>query len=192
MEGGDKEMGALWEETKQWSLQEFKHIYAWLGSRFDHDFCESEVADVSCFSSSILHSCSEFFFCIPFLVWLLFPLFLLSCSLWLLFVQEGVRMTKEFYEKGLLVKSDGAIGCDLSKWKLGFCMLLKSNGSGLYATKDIALAAKKFEKFNIDQSIYVVDVAQTMHFQQVCCSHSLEMLIDLFVCFVSRCSKRLK
>jgi arginyl-tRNA synthetase len=51
--------------------------------------------------------------------------------------------------------------------KIGFCVLLTSDGTGLYATKDIALAKRKFEEFNIDRSIYVVDSAQSLHFQQV-------------------------
>lgn len=50
-------------------------------------------------------------------------------------------------------------------------MVLKSDGSGLYATKDLALAKRKFDEFHIDQSIYVVDAAQTLHFKQV--NHSI-------------------
>ena len=46
-------------------------------------------------------------------------------------------------------------------------MVLKSDGSGLYATKDLALAKRKFEQFGIDQSVYVVDAAQSLHFRQV-------------------------
>jgi arginyl-tRNA synthetase len=46
-------------------------------------------------------------------------------------------------------------------------MVLKSDGSGLYATKDLALAKKKFDEFHIDKSIYIVDAAQTLHFKQV-------------------------
>jgi arginyl-tRNA synthetase len=46
-------------------------------------------------------------------------------------------------------------------------ILLKSDGTGLYSTKDIALAKKKFEEYKIDKSIYVVDYAQTLHFKQV-------------------------
>lgn len=64
------------------------------------------------------------------------------------------------------MKSDGAIGCHLGG-KLGFCMVLKSDGSGLYATKDLALAKQKFEQFGIDRSIYVVDASQSHHLQQV-------------------------
>ncbi len=45
-------------------------------------------------------------------------------------------------------------------------MVLKSDGSGLYATKDLALARLKFDKFNIDTSIYIVDASQTLHFKQ--------------------------
>jgi len=74
---------------------------------------------------------------------------------------------EEYYDKGIFVKSEGAIGCKLDDEKLGFCMLLKSNGSGLYATKDLSLAKIKFEQFNIDRSIYVVDSTQSRHFQQV-------------------------
>jgi arginyl-tRNA synthetase len=65
------------------------------------------------------------------------------------------------------VESDGAVGADLSQWKLGFCLLIKSDGTALYATRDLALAQKKFEKYGIEKSIYVVDGAQTLHFQQV-------------------------
>jgi len=74
---------------------------------------------------------------------------------------------KEYEKKGKLVRSNGALGSDLSQFGLGFCMVLKSNGSGLYATKDLALAIRKFEKFKINKSIYVVDAAQTLHFKQV-------------------------
>jgi len=81
--------------------------------------------------------------------------------------EESKKMTLDAYEKGILVKSNGTIGADLSKWKLGYCMLLTSAGTGLYATKDLALAKRKFEEFKVDRSIYVVDVGQSLHFQQV-------------------------
>ena len=45
--------------------------------------------------------------------------------------------------------------------------MLKSDGSGLYATKDLALAKRKFDQFGVDQSIYIVDAAQSLHFRQV-------------------------
>jgi arginyl-tRNA synthetase len=67
----------------------------------------------------------------------------------------------------VFVESEGALGADLSAYKLGFALVLKRDGTGLYATKDLALAQIKFDRYAIDQSIYVVDAAQTLHFKQV-------------------------
>jgi arginyl-tRNA synthetase len=80
---------------------------------------------------------------------------------------EGKELVEEFYRKGLFIESQGTIGMDLTNEKLPFFMLLKSDGTGLYSTKDLALAKKKFEEFHIDQSVYVVDASQSLHFQQV-------------------------
>lgn len=80
---------------------------------------------------------------------------------------ESVRWVRELYEAGRLVESEGAIGMDLSADSLGFCLLLKSDGNGLYATKDLLLAKKKFEDFKIQKSVYVVDQRQSLHFKQV-------------------------
>lgn len=80
---------------------------------------------------------------------------------------ESKHLVMEYLEKGVLQRSDGAIGADLSEFNLPFCLLLKSDGTGLYATKDLSLAHRKFTEFNIDKSIYIVDAAQTLHFQQV-------------------------
>lgn len=79
----------------------------------------------------------------------------------------SVAWVKELYVQGLLEKSEGAIGKNLENEKLGFCMLLKSDGTGLYATKDLLLAKHKFEKQNIEKSVYVVDMRQALHFKQV-------------------------
>lgn len=80
---------------------------------------------------------------------------------------DSVKLIKKFYEQGKLIQSQGAIGLDLSNEDLGFCMLLKSDGTGLYATKDVELARRKFENHQIEKSIYVVDVRQALHFKQV-------------------------
>lgn len=74
---------------------------------------------------------------------------------------------KELYAEGKLEKSNGAIGYNLESENLGFCMLLKSDGTGLYATKDLLLAKHKFEDKQIEKSIYVVDMRQALHFKQV-------------------------
>lgn len=79
----------------------------------------------------------------------------------------SVELVKEYYDKGLFVKDEGAIGIDLSEDNLGFCLLLKRDGTGLYATKDLELARRKFEDQKVDKSVYVVDNRQQLHFKQV-------------------------
>lgn len=79
----------------------------------------------------------------------------------------SLAFAHELLEKGSLVKDDGAVGMDLSADKLGFCLLIKTDGTGLYATKDVELARKKFEEFGIDKNIYIVDDRQAHHFKQV-------------------------
>ncbi len=46
-------------------------------------------------------------------------------------------------------------------------VILRSDGSSLYATKDIPLAIKKFEEYDLDQSIYVIDVRQSLYLKQI-------------------------
>jgi arginyl-tRNA synthetase len=80
---------------------------------------------------------------------------------------DSVKLVKEYFKKGLFVEDQGAIGVNLEEYKLGFCLLLKSDGNGLYATKDIELARRKFQDYHIEKNIYVVDKRQEHHFKQV-------------------------
>lgn len=79
--------------------------------------------------------------------------------------KESVSLVKKLYQEGKLVKDKGAIGMYLDE--LGFCLLLKEDGTGLYSTKDLLLSYKKFEYFSIDESIYLVDNRQTVHFNKI-------------------------
>lgn len=80
---------------------------------------------------------------------------------------DSVALVKKYQEKGLFVKDDGAVGIDLSDDKLGFFLVLKRDGTGLYGTKDLELARRKFEDQKVEKSIYVVDNRQALHFKQV-------------------------
>jgi arginyl-tRNA synthetase len=80
---------------------------------------------------------------------------------------DSVKTIKQYFADGKLVESEGAIGLDLNHENLGFCVLLKSDGNGLYATKDVELARRKFQDHHIEKSIYVVDTRQALHFKQV-------------------------
>ncbi len=64
----------------------------------------------------------------------------------------------------VIVKIDEKLGLTKEKYRTN--VLLRSDGTTLYLTKDLALAKVKFEQYHVDRSIYVVDTRQSMHFQQ--------------------------
>ncbi|HEX9746318.1 MAG TPA: arginine--tRNA ligase [bacterium] len=140
---GDPQLIARWEETRGWSLDEFRRIYKELDARFDVDFFESQVE------------------------------------------VEGLKIVDELVEEGIAAISGGAriVEIDVKlhekfpgefplvngeiKDKYRVLVLVKSDGSSLYGSKDLSLAKKKFEDFEIDESIYVVDNSQKFYFEQV-------------------------
>jgi arginyl-tRNA synthetase len=65
----------------------------------------------------------------------------------------------------VIVKIDDILG--LKKEKYRVLVILRSDNTALYSTEDLALAIQKFEDYELDKSIYVVDVRQSLHFQQV-------------------------
>lgn len=69
-------------------------------------------------------------------------------------------------DKGLLVESEGAQVVDLSEENMPPCIILKSNGATIYATRDIAAALYRHRTYNFDKNIYVVGNPQTLHFKQ--------------------------
>lgn len=64
----------------------------------------------------------------------------------------------------VIVKIDEKLGLTKEKYRTN--VILRSDGTTLYLTKDLALAKDKFEKYHVDRSIYVVDVRQSLHMQQ--------------------------
>jgi len=64
----------------------------------------------------------------------------------------------------VIVKIDEKLGLKKEKYRTN--VILRNDGTTLYLTKDLALAKDKFEKFGVDRSLYVVDVRQSLHFQQ--------------------------
>jgi arginyl-tRNA synthetase len=77
------------------------------------------------------------------------------------------RRVDQFLAKGVFIVSNGAIGCDLSEYGLGFCLLRKRDGTGLYATKDVELLIERYNQYKFSTCIYVVDNRQQRHFEQV-------------------------
>lgn len=73
---------------------------------------------------------------------------------------------KALEEKGLLVESEGAMVVPLGE-EMPPCLIRKSDGASLYATRDLASAIYRKEVLGADMNIYVVGVDQTLHFRQV-------------------------
>lgn len=67
--------------------------------------------------------------------------------------------------KGLTEFSDGAEVVMLGD-KMPPCLLVKSDGASLYATRDIAAAIYRKDTYNFDKCLYVVAYQQNLHFQQ--------------------------
>ncbi|MEK7202712.1 MAG: arginine--tRNA ligase [Patescibacteria group bacterium] len=82
-------------------------------------------------------------------------------------IKKGLDMVAKLYAKHFFIKSQGAIIADLNKYNLGVLVILRSNGTALYPVADLPLAEKKFKKYKIDKSIYVVDVRQSLYFKQL-------------------------
>ena len=82
-------------------------------------------------------------------------------------IDDGLKMVDKLFAKGILKRSEGAIIADLSEYDLGVLPVVRSDGTALYPVADLALASLKFDKYNLDESIYVVDVRQSLHFKQL-------------------------
>ncbi|MBR2869974.1 MAG: arginine--tRNA ligase [Clostridia bacterium] len=75
-------------------------------------------------------------------------------------------IVEELKEKNLLKESDGASIVDLEEYDMPPCLILKSDGSSLYATRDIAAAVYRKNTYNFDKNLYVVAYQQNLHFKQ--------------------------
>jgi len=70
-------------------------------------------------------------------------------------------------KKGIVKESEGALVVDLESYGITPCIIQKSDGSTIYATRDIAAAIYRAKTYHFDKNLYVVDVRQSLHFQQV-------------------------
>lgn len=72
----------------------------------------------------------------------------------------------ELKEKNLLIESRGAQVVDLEEYGMAPCMILKSDGSSLYATRDMAAALYRKQEYDFYKCLYVVAYQQNLHFKQ--------------------------
>ncbi len=82
-------------------------------------------------------------------------------------IEQGLKIVDDLKKKGILKLSQGAVIADLEEYALGVLPIIRSNGTALYAVADLALASEKFSRYKLSESIYVVDVRQSLYFKQL-------------------------
>ncbi len=133
-EARDPELVALWEKTRQWSIEGFEEIYRLLDVRFDRVYYESEMEE------------------------------------------PGKALVEELIARGIardlrpegpvIVPLDELLGLDKPTYRT--YVVLRSDGTSLYSTKDLPLAIQKFREYpDLVRSIYVIDVRQSLYMKQI-------------------------
>ncbi|MEH6892259.1 arginine--tRNA ligase [Bacillus sp. JJ864] len=69
-------------------------------------------------------------------------------------------------EKCLLEESDGAQVVNLEEEGMPPCLIKKSDGATLYATRDLTAALYRQNTYSFDKALYVVGDEQSLHFSQ--------------------------
>ena len=129
----EPEIVALWQETRQWSLNGFASMYEVLDIHFDRMYANSEVEHPG---KQVVED----------------------------LIQRGIAID-ERPDGPVIVRIDELLGLDKEKYRV--LVVLRSDNTALYATEDLALAILKFQEYDLGRSLYVVDVRQSLHFQQV-------------------------
>jgi arginyl-tRNA synthetase len=84
------------------------------------------------------------------------------------FYQDKMQDTwQRLQDKGLTTLSEGATIVDLTEWNMPPFIARRSDDASLYATRDLAAAEYRWNAYHFDKMLYVVDVAQSLHFQQL-------------------------
>ncbi len=74
-------------------------------------------------------------------------------------------VVKELEDKELLVKSEGAYVVEIDN--MPPCLMTKTDGATLYATRDLAAAFYRQQQYNPKKIFYVVGNEQSLHFKQL-------------------------
>lgn len=152
----DPEIVALWQETRQWSLDMLERIFSDLDVHFDVWFFESEVEEPG---KEVVNE-------------------LISLGIAedhraegepvIVRVDDQLRahpeLSKKYAKELFKVNKDGSTE-PKDAWRV--LVVLRSDGTSLYSTKDLELARRKFQDWHVDRSIYVIDTRQALYFQQI-------------------------
>jgi arginyl-tRNA synthetase len=131
----DPEVVALWERTREWSLEGFRQMYAALDIRFDKYYFNSQEEQPG---KEVVEE----------------------------LVRRGIATDERPQGGAVVVKIDEVLGLDKEQYRTS--VVLRSDGTALYATEDLALVKHKFNDYpDLMKSLYLVDVRQSLHFTQV-------------------------
>ncbi len=75
-------------------------------------------------------------------------------------------VAEELRHSGLLKESEGAQIVDLEPYGMPPCLILRSDGASLYATRDLAAAIYRKQTYDFYKCLYVVAYQQNLHFKQ--------------------------
>lgn len=80
-------------------------------------------------------------------------------------------MVEDMKKRGIAVQSEGAwvipVAQEGDKKEMPPCILVKSDGSSIYATTDLATLVQRMRDWNPEKVLYVTDKRQNLHFEQV-------------------------
>jgi arginyl-tRNA synthetase len=154
-EAQDEELLSVWNETRRWSLDMLERVFTDLGVSFDAWFFESEVEEPGkeVVTELIEQGLAED---------------LRPEGPVIVRVDDRLRERPELsekYAKELWKTNKDGTREPKEAWRV--LVVLRSDGTSLYATKDLELARRKFNDWHVDRAIYVVDTRQALYLQQV-------------------------
>ena len=80
-------------------------------------------------------------------------------------------MVEDLKARGIAVQSEGAwvipVEEESDKKEVPPCILVKTDGSAIYATTDLATMVQRMRDFQPDEMFYITDGRQSLHFEQV-------------------------
>ena len=80
-------------------------------------------------------------------------------------------MVEDMKRRGIAIQSEGAwvipVAQEGDKKEMPPCILVKSDGSSIYATTDLATLVQRMQDWNPEKVLYVTDKRQNLHFEQV-------------------------
>lgn len=80
---------------------------------------------------------------------------------------KTAEVVEQLKEKGMLKESEGAFIVDLEEYDMPPCLIMKKDGSSIYATRDLAAIFYRKNTYDFDRCIYVTGMEQKLHFAQV-------------------------